>query len=410
MRPTHLQVNLTQLKQNLQNIRAHVAPAKVLVVLKANAYGHGVDGVAPFIAPFADYIGVAIVEEGIHLRKLGITTPILVMGGTLRDQLPDFFEYDLTLAASSLDLLTAANHLAESTRKRIKTHLKIDTGMERIGVREYEAEALIEKSLSCSRFVEVEGIFTHFANSEVMSLRGRTCSSPEAIPNFVADCFGESAPPRNDMVESTQHATRNNITPASLQLERFHEVLSIYEKRSVPPPAIRHAANSGATLSMPESYFDMVRPGVLFYGVYPARDIEKTIEVKPALTWKSRVIFSKVTQPGRAVSYGSLWQPQAESRIATIPCGYADGYFRRMTNQTRVLINGKSYPQVGRICMDQFMVNVGADEVQVGDEVTLMGGGIAPEELADWADTNEYEVMTNISARVPRVFVTAGVQ
>jgi alanine racemase len=399
MRPTYLQVNLSLLKQNLENIRAHVAPAKVLVVLKANAYGHGVDGVAPFIAPFADYIGVAIVEEGIHLRKMGIATPILVMGGTLPEQLPDFFEYDLTLAASSLDLLTAANHLAESTRKRIKAHLKIDTGMERVGVREYEAEALIEKSFACSRLVEVEGIFTHFANSEVMSLpdtmslRGRSCSSPEAPPNIVGDCFGEKASPRNDMVS------------ASLQLERFQEVLSIYEKRSEPHPAIRHMANSGATLLMPESYYDMVRPGVLFYGVYPARDIEKTIEVKPVLTWKSQVIFSKVTQPGRGVSYGSLWHAEAESRIATIPCGYADGYFRRMTNQARVLINGKSYPQVGRVCMDQFMVNAGADDIKVGDEVTLMGDGITPEELADWAGTNEYEIMTNISARVPRVFV-----
>jgi|JFJP01.1.fsa_nt_gi alanine racemase len=379
MRPTHLEVNLPQLKQNLENIRAHVAPAKVLVVLKANAYGHGVDGVAPFIAPFADYIGVAIVEEGIHLRKMGIKTPILVMGGTLREQLPDFFEYDLTLAASSLDLLTAADQLAESTRKRIKTHLKIDTGMERVGVREYEAEALIERSLVCSQFVEIEGIFTHFANSEVMSLPGSE-QSPETRP-------------RNDLVE------------ASLQLERFQEVLSLYEKRSEPHPALRHTANSGATLLMPESYFDMVRPGVLFYGVYPARDIERTIEVKPALTWRSRVIFSKVTRLGRSVSYGSLWQAEAETRIATVPCGYADGYFRRMTNQTRVIINGKSYPQVGRICMDQFMVNAGKDEVKVGDAVTIMGDGISPEELADWAGTNEYEVMTNISARVPRVFL-----
>jgi len=379
MRPTHLEVNLPQLKQNLENIRAHVAPAKVLVVLKANAYGHGVDGVAPFIAPFADYIGVAIVEEGIHLRKMGIKTPILVMGGTLREQLPDFFEYDLTLAASSLDLLTAADQLAESTRKRIKTHLKIDTGMERVGVREYEAEALIERSLVCSQFVEIEGIFTHFANSEVMSLPGSE-QSPETRP-------------RNDLVE------------ASLQLERFQEVLSLYGKRSAPHPPIRHTANSGATLLMPESYFDMVRPGVLFYGVYPARDIERTIEVKPALTWRSRVIFSKVTRLGRSVSYGSLWQAEAETRIATVPCGYADGYFRRMTNQTRVIINGKSYPQVGRICMDQFMVNAGKDEVKVGDAVTIMGDGISPEELADWAGTNEYEVMTNISARVPRVFL-----
>ncbi|MFN8413614.1 MAG: alanine racemase [Anaerolineales bacterium] len=367
MRPTYLEVNLNQLKTNLENIRAHVSPAKVLVVLKANAYGHGVDGVAPFIAPYADYIGVALVEEAIHIRKMGIATPILVMGGTLPEQLPDFFEYDLTLAASSLDLLTAAEQLAESTRKQIKVHLKIDTGMERIGVREYEAEAFIEKSLSCSH-IDIEGIFTHFANSEVSEA-------------------GE------------------NIVRASLQLERFEEVLAMYEKRGVPHPRIRHTANSGATLLLPESHYDMVRPGVLFYGVYPGRDVKKTIEVHPALTWKSKVSYSKITQPGRGVSYGSLWQPESEARIATIPCGYADGYFRRMTNQARVLINGKSYPQVGRICMDQFMVHADGDDVKVGDEVILLGNGITAEDFADWTGTNEYEVMTNISARVPRVFV-----
>ncbi|HQV64010.1 MAG TPA: alanine racemase, partial [Anaerolineales bacterium] len=339
MRPTYLEVNLTQLKQNLENIRAKVAPAKVLVVLKANAYGHGVDGVAPFIAPFADYIGVAIVEEGIHLRKMGIATPILVMGGTLLEQLPDFFEYDLTLAASSLDLLTAAEQLAESTRKRLKVHLKIDTGMERIGVREYEAEALILTSLACSH-LEIEGIFTHFSNSETLESDGLP-SAGSKLPD-------------------------SKIVKASLQLKRFQEVLTIYEKLGVPHPPIRHTANSGATLLLPESYYEMVRPGVMFYGVYPARDVEKTIDVKPALTWKSKVVYSKITQPGRGVSYGSLWQADAPTRIVTVPCGYADGYFRRMTNQAWVVINGKSYPQVGRICMDQFMVNVGEDDVKVG--------------------------------------------
>jgi len=363
MRPTFLEVNLSQLKQNLENIRKYVSPAKVMVVLKANAYGHGVDGVAPFIAPFADYIGVAIVEEAIHLRKLGIATPILVMGGTLPGQLPDFFEYDLTLAASSLDLLIAAEQMAESTRKRLKTHLKIDTGMERIGVREYEADQLIEKSLACSH-LEIEGIFTHFANSEVKDKKY-----------------------------------------SLLQLERFEDVLSIYDKRSAPHPPIRHTANSGATLLLRESHYELVRPGVLFYGVYPARDIERTIEVKPALTWKSKVVYSKITQPGRSVSYGSLWQAEAQTRIVTIPCGYADGYFRRMTNQAQVVINQKKYSQVGRICMDQFMVNVGADDIKVGDEVTLLGGGITPGHFADWSGTNEYEVLTNISPRVPRVFV-----
>jgi len=391
MRPTYLEVNLSQLKQNLENIRKHVSPAKVLVVLKANAYGHGVDGVAPFIAPFADYIGVAIVEEGIHLRKMGVATPILVMGGTLPEQLPDFFEYDLTLAASSLDLLTAAEQLAESTRKRLKVHLKVDTGMERLGVREYEAEPLIGKSLACSH-LEMEGIFTHFANSE---------------SHVVASSSSAKQPPSltRRLLRREEHPPRKDIVEASLQLERFEEVLSIYEKRSEPHPPIRHTANSGAALLLPESHYDMVRPGILFYGVYPAREIEKNIDVKPALTWKSKVAYSKVTLPGRAVSYGSLWQAEARTRIVTIPCGYADGYFRRMTNQARVLINGKSYPQVGRICMDQFMVNVGEDGVSVGDEVILFGNGITAEELADWTGTNEYEVLTSISARVPRVFV-----
>jgi alanine racemase len=156
---------------------------------------------------------------------------------------------------------------------------------------------------------------------------------------------------------------------------------------------------------MPEAYFDMVRPGVLFYGIYPGAEVERTVDVKPAATWRSRVIFSKRTQPGRPISYGSLWQAEAETGIVTIPCGYGDGYFRRMTNHAQVLIGQKRYPQVGRICMDHFMVNVGADEIKVGDEVILLGEGIPAEDLAQWTGTNEYEVMTNISARVPRVYV-----
>ena len=169
MRPTYLEVNLLQLKQNLENIRAHVAPAKVMAVLKANAYGHGVDGVAPYIAPYVDYIGVAIVEEGIHLRELGLDNPILVMGGTLPEQVPAFAQYDLTLAVSSFELLDAAEQVAQAAKKKLKIHLKIDTGMERTGVHEYEAEAFIEKSLMC-RHLDIEGIFTHFANSELNDL------------------------------------------------------------------------------------------------------------------------------------------------------------------------------------------------------------------------------------------------
>lgn len=362
-RPVYLEVNLSQLKRNIEAIRAHVAPAKVMPMVKANAYGHGMDGVAPFIEPFVDYFGVAILEEGIHLRKLGITKPILVAGGTLPEQVPHFALHDLTLTGSSVELLDAAEEFAKTTGKCIKTHLKIDTGMERVGVREYEAEALIQKSASCSH-LEVEGIYSHFANSEV--------------------------PDRKF---------------SRLQLERFEEALDVYRRLSLPLPRLRHMSNSGGILNVPETNFDMVRPGVLFYGVYPGPEVDRVVRVEPALTWHAKVSYSKRVRPGRVVSYGSLWQAEVETRIVTVPCGYADGYFRRMTNRAQVVIRGREFSQVGRICMDQFMVDVGDEEIRVGEEVILLGGGVTAEDLAEWAGTNEYEVMTSISSRVPRVYV-----
>ena len=363
IRPIYLEVNLSQLKKNSEAIRAHVAPAKVMPMIKANAYGHGVDGVAPFIEPYIDYFGVAIPEEGIHLRKMGITKPILVAGGTLPEQVSYFAEYDLTLTGSSVELLDVAEEISRKTGKRITTHLKIDTGMERVGVHEYEAQGLIEKSTACSH-LDIEGVYTHLANSELTDRK---------------------------------HSL--------LQLDRFQEVLNIYERLSTPIPPIKHVSNSGGILNLPEANFDMVRPGVLFYGVYPGDEARNIVDVKPALTWRARVSYAKRTMPGRAVSYGSLWQAEAETRIVTVPCGYADGYFRRMTNQAQVVIGSKKYPQVGRICMDQFMVDVGVDDVKVGDDVILLGSDIKAEDLARWAGTNAYEVLTNISARVPRVFI-----
>lgn len=362
-RPVYLEVNLSQLKRNIEAIRAHVGLAKVMPMIKANAYGHGVDGVAPFIEPYVDYLGVAILEEGIHLRELGIAKPILVAGGTLPEQVPYFADYDLTLTGSSVELLDTAEEVSRTSGKRIRTHLKIDTGMERVGVHEYEAEALIQKSAACSH-LDIEGIYTHLANSEM--------------------------------------ADRHH---SKVQLERFQEVLDVYRKLSIPVPLIKHVCNSGGILNLPAAHFDMVRPGILFYGVYPGTEVDRVVDVKPAVTWHARVSYSKRTRPGRPVSYGSLWQAEVETRIVTVPCGYADGYFRRMTNHAQVVINQKRYPQVGRICMDQFMVNVGDDEVHVGDDVILLGDGIAAEDLAEWMGTNEYEVLTNINARVPRVYV-----
>jgi alanine racemase len=361
MRPTYLEVNLSQLRKNLLAIRAYVSPAKVMPMIKANAYGHGVDGVAPYLEPDVDAFGVALVEEAIHLRELGISKPILVAGGILPGQIPLFLEHDLTLTASSPELLAAAEAAAEAANKKLTVHLKIDTGMERVGVHYYEAESFLEQSLKCNH-VLIEGVYTHFANSE----------DPELI-----------------------HARQ--------QLDRFLDVLRFYEKRSLPVP-LRHMANSGAVLQFPESHMDMVRPGVMLYGIYPV-GVAHTVEIAPALRWISHAAFSKVTLPGHPVSYGSLWQSDVPTRIVTVPCGYADGYFRRMTNLAQVMIKGKRYPQVGRICMDQFMVNAGEDDIRPGDEIVLLGDGITAYELGDWTGTNEYEVLTNINIRVPRIYL-----
>ncbi|GAB4420546.1 MAG: alanine racemase [Anaerolineales bacterium] len=368
LRSTFVEVNLSQLQRNLQAIREKVAPAKIMIVVKANAYGHGLVEVAQYLDAQVDYIGVAVLEEGILLREVGVQAPILVLGGIWGNQIPAYIENDLTLTAPSVDRLMQIEQAAEALGKKAKVHLKIDTGMERIGIHYYNAHKLQEAALNC-KHIEVEGIFSHFANADSMDL-----------------------------------------SHARLQLERFNEVLRFYEKHSLPMP-MRHMANSGAILQLPESYFDMVRPGILFYGVYPSDEARRSISVSPALAWKSRVVYFKVTQPGHPVSYGSTWQADHNVRLVTVPVGYGDGYFRSMSNRAQVVIHGKKYPQVGRICMDQILVNIESDSAFNGDEVILIGSAengekVTVEDLANWAGTIPYEVLTNINTRVPRIYLT----
>jgi alanine racemase len=369
VRATWAEVDLGRLSRNLQAIRAHVAPARVMIILKANAYGHGLAEVARHLGPQADCIGVAVLEEGIFLRELGVTAPILVLGGIWGDQVPEYLRHDLTLTASSVERLEQIDAAAAGMGVTAKVHLKIDTGMERIGVHYYSAHTLQEAALHCKN-VEVEGIFSHFANADA-----------------------------------------RDLAHARLQLERFNQVLRFYEKHSLPVP-IRHMANSPAILQLPESRLDMVRPGILLYGVYPAREVQSTLAVQPALAWKSRVVYFKVVQPGHPVSYGSAWQSNHPVRVVTVPVGYGDGYFRSLSNQAQVIIRGKKYPQVGRVCMDQLMVNIETDSAFNGDEVTLIGesgdAAITAQDLADWAGTIPYEILTNINTRVPRVYITGG--
>ncbi len=366
VRATWAEVNLTRLENNLAAIRRKVAPAKVMLVVKANAYGHGLVEVSKALAGMTDYVGVAVLEEGILLRELGVTAPIIVLGGIWREQIFRYLEHKLTLTASSVERLQQINDAAGQMGIKAKVHLKIDTGMERIGIHYYSAHLLQEAALKCTH-VEVEGIFSHFASAD-----------------------------------------SHDLAFARLQLERFNEVLRFYERHSLPVP-MRHIANSAAVLQLPESYMDMVRPGIMLYGVYPSPETPHTIEVKPALAWKSRVVYFKVVRPGHAVSYGSTWQSDHNVRVVTVPVGYGDGYFRSMSNRAYLIIRGKKYPQIGNICMDQLMANIEWDSAYNGDEVILLGESdgvqITVEDLAEWAGTIPYEILTNINTRVPRVYV-----
>ena len=366
VRPTFVTVDLTRLTENFRAIRRHVSPAKVMVVLKANAYGHGLVEIARHMTRIgADYLGVAFLEEGILLREKGVTVPILVMGGIMGNQVPLFLDYDLTLTASSVEKLQQIEEAARARDTRARVHLKIDTGMERIGVHYYSAHTLLEAVLHCQH-CQVEGIYSHFANADAADLDS-----------------------------------------ARVQLRRFQEVLATSQDLGLPPP-LRHIANSGAILQMPESHLDMVRAGILLYGVYPSNDVARSVPVSPALTWKSHVVYFKVVKPGHPVSYGSTWQTDKMVRVVTVPVGYGDGYFRSLSNKAQVIIRGRRYPVVGRVCMDQLMVNIGWETAYNGDEVVLLGDSgaeaISVEELAEWAETIPYEVLTNINTRVPRLY------
>lgn len=367
LRPTQVQIDLDKLTANYRAIQQHVGNAMVMPILKANAYGHGLVRVGQNLqTQGAKVLGVAYLEEGILLREAGVSIPILVLGGILGSQAPLFLQHDLMLTVSSLQKLDQVEAAAEALGVTANVHLKIDTGMERIGVHYYSAEELLNASLQC-RHVQVQGIFSHFANSDA-----------------------------------------EDLSSARLQVERFNEVLYFYEKHSLPTPQ-RHMANSGAILQLPESWFDLVRPGILLYGVYPSDRVQRTVPVTPALTWTSKVVYFKVVRPNHPVSYGSKWQSDHPVRVVTVPVGYGDGYFRSMSGKAHVLIGGKRYPVVGAICMDQFMVNIESDSAFNEDEVVLVGGDgsekITVENLAAWAGTIPYEILTNINTRVPRVYL-----
>ncbi|MDH3499020.1 MAG: alanine racemase [Acidimicrobiia bacterium] len=370
MRPTRVEIDLGAITANFRAIERHVAPAGVMPILKANAYGHGLLPIADHLQTIgAAEVGVAYLEEGLLLRHHGVEMDILVMGGLAGNQIPHFIDANLIITASSIDKLHQIDRVACDMKRRARVHLKIDTGMGRIGTQYYSASGLFDAMTETSN-VDVEAVYSHFA------------------------CSDDS-----------------DLTSARTQVARFEEALGYFAERDLPMPK-RHMANSGAILNLRDARYDLVRPGILLYGVYPSDEVPRVIEVTPALSWLSRVAYFKVLKPGHSVSYGSTWTASKETRIVTVPVGYGDGYFRLLSNRGEVVIHGRRYPIRGRVCMDQFMVDIGSDAAFNGNDVILIGGDgdgrVSVEDVARWADTIPYEVLTNINTRVPRLY-TGGI-
>lgn len=377
-RPTRALINLDDIAHNVRQVRRAVGPrVLVMAVVKADAYGHGAVPVArTALAGGADRLAVAIVEEGVALREAGIDAPILVMGWTPPGQLALALAHDLDLTVFSPEDARALNDAAARLRRRPRVHIKIDTGMGRLGFRaESAATTAVVERICRLPALDVEGVYTHFAASE-------------SDPEFTAQ-----------------------------QLEVFGELLAGLRRAGIEF-AIRHAANSGAIWGLPPSHLDMVRPGISLYGYHPAgweaAGRPGMPDLRPALTWVTRVAQVREVGPGTSVSYGRTYVTAGWERLATLPVGYADGFSRGLSGgRGLVLVNGEPVPVVGRVCMDQIVVNVTeAGPVQPGDEVVLLGsqGGwsITADTMGGWLGTISYEVLCGIGRRVPRIYASGG--
>lgn len=368
-RPSRIVVDLSAISDNLQAIRARVG-VPVMGIVKANAYGHGLVPVARHLeACGVDRLGVAFVEEGIALRRAGIRLPILVLGGIFGPQVADYLRHELEITVSSLDKLRQVEAVAEALGQRARVHLKIDTGMERIGVHSYSCAGFIEAA-AASRWCDVVGVYSHLA------------------------CADDPGSPMTDR-----------------QVERFAEACAHFTRIGAPMP-LRHLANSGGVLHAPGTWLDLVRPGIILYGVLPDPASQATLALRPALSLVSRVVYFKVVRAGGTVSYGATWTAANDTRIATIPVGYGDGYPRALSSRGEVLLRGHRRPIAGRVCMDQFMVDLGPDGTAYNeDEVVLVGRrdgqAIRVEDIARQAGTIPYEILTGLNERIPRAYVGA---
>ncbi|WP_067729502.1 alanine racemase [Oceanobacillus damuensis] len=371
-RDTWVEVSLDAIKSNVKSFKKHIQEKTMLMaVVKADGYGHGAVHVAnAAIQSGAGYIGVAFLDEALKLREAGIVTPILVLGYTSPAAVSEAVKNDITFTIYSDESVPEIRKAAKDFKKQAKVHLKIDTGMSRIGIRDRKEALKVCQSLNSSDIL-LEGIFTHFADA--------------------------------DNVDSTY---------TYKQFENFNGVIKYLEDHHVKIP-IKHCCNSAGTIAYPDMHMDMVRVGISLYGLYPSSHLQDKIKLKQAMTFRTKPVMIKPLEAGEPISYGCTYVAKESSTIATLPVGYADGFSRQLSNKGRATVNGVHVPIVGRICMDQTMIDVSSVEsLGYDDVVTLFGdpedGYISLGEVADQMNTIHYETVCLIGKRVPRVYTQDG--
>ena len=366
-------IDLDAIYENVKNTKALLKKdTKMMAIVKADGYGHGAVEVARQIDELVDAYGVAILEEGIELRKAGFTKPILILGYTPKPLYPAMIRYDIATAVFTMEMAKEISDTAVAMHKNANIHIKLDTGMSRIGFAITKESKEIIEQIAKLPGIEIKGCFSHFARMD-----------------------------------------EKDKTKANEQFAKFTKMVNALEKDGVDL-GIRHISNSAGIMEAPEVQMDMVRNGICLYGLYPSEEVQKErLPLKPAMELKAYVSYVKTLEPGVEIGYGGTYTTTKKTRVATIPVGYADGYSRCLSGKGSVLIHGKKAPILGRVCMDQFMVDItDIDNVCVGDRVTLFGKDgdscITIEEISAMAHSFNYEFVCDIGKRIPRVYYRHG--
>ncbi len=366
MRPTYAEINLKNLQFNYQQVR-NKTKTKVIAVVKADAYGHGmIECVKAFkqLKNPPEYYAVALIEEAVELRKAKITNePILCFAPFDKDEVDTYLKHNISATINCVDQLDFIKK--KELKKKLKVHIKFDTGMGRVGIKLNELETLLQK-LNNANNILIEGIYTHLATSD-----------------------------------------EKDKTFANYQIDNFKSIIAKFKEKNIKY-GIAHSANSGAILDMPEAYFDAVRPGIILYGYYPSQETTESFKLKPVMSLLSKVTSIKPILKEESVSYGRKFIAEEDTFICSVPIGYADGFNRNLTNKATAIIKGKVYNQVGRVTMDRILFEIKNDKIKLNDKVILLGNdGKNKIDADDWSkilNTIPYEITCNISKRIPRIY------